>query len=146
MSIIISEEREISIGLIQGMKEMKEKVFINDGIVSMGIYKEIDYLYDFRGAFRKLFIEKNGIDFDCYLTDMISDGYDLTSNLLKYRRYEIPAYLVNRINRWYNSCEDLLRDINFWLKNDCDINNSYELVENYKTHQLARKLNVKEGI
>lgn len=143
MSIIISEEREISIGLIQGMKEMK--IFINDGIVSMGIYKEIDYLQDYRGAFKSEFIKNNGIDFDCYLTDMICDGYNLTSELLKYRRCELPTYLITKINNWYSACEDLLCDINMWLKNDCDISNSYEIVENYKAHRLIRKLNVKEG-
>lgn len=142
MSIIVSEEREISKGLIQGMKEMKEKVFINDGIVSMGIYREVDYLQDYRDAFRLEFIKNNGIDFDCYLTDMISDGYNLTSDLLKYRRCELPTYLITKINKWYNACEDLFVDIHFWLKNDCDINNIYEVVENYKAHRLIRKLNV----
>lgn len=121
------------------------KVFINDGIVSMGIYREIDYLLDYRCAFRGEFIKNNGIDFDCYLTDMISDGYNLTSELLKYRRCELPAYLINKINNWYSACEDLLCDIHMWLKNDCNINNSYEVVENYKAHRLVRKLNVKEG-
>lgn len=125
------------------MKEMKEKVFINDGIVTMGVYREIDYLHDYRGAFRSEFIKQNnGIDYDCYLTDMIGDGYDLTSTLLKYRRCEIPTYLIDRINKWYSACEDLLCDIHMWLKNDCDINNSYEILENYKTYRLVRKLNV----
>lgn len=143
MSIIISEEREISIELIQGMKEMK--VFINNGIISMGVYKEIDYLQDYRGAFGSEFIKNNSIDFDCYLADMICDGYNLTSELLKYKRCELPTYLINKINKWYNACEDLLCDIHMWLKNDCDIKNSYEIVENYKAHSLVRKLNVKEG-
>lgn len=127
------------------MKKMKEKVFINDGIVSMGVYREIDYLQDYRGAFRSEFIKNNGIDFDCYLTDMISDGYALTSTLLKYRRCEIPTYLIDKINKWYSACEDLLCDIHMWLKNDCDINNSYEILENYKAYRLVRKLNVKRG-
>ena len=124
---------------------MKEKVFINDGIISMGVYREIDYLQDYRGAFRRLFIEKNGIDYDCYLADMISDGYNLTSLLLKYRRCEIPTYLINKINQWYNACEELFVDIHMWLKNDCNIHNCYEIVENYKNHRLTRKLNKKEG-
>lgn len=123
---------------LQGMKEMKEKVFINDYIVSMGVYREIDYLNDYRGAFKRLFIEKNGIDYDCYLTDMICDGYDLTSELLKYRHYEIPTYLISKINKWSNACEELFVDIHLWLKNDCDIHNSYEIVENYKSHKLVR--------
>lgn len=127
------------------MKEMKEKVFINDGIVSMGIYREIDYLQDYRGAFKRLFIEKNGIDYDCYLTDMICDGYNLTSELLKYRRCEIPTYLINKINKWYSACEELFVDVHMWLKNDCNIHNCYEIVENYKNHRLTRKLNKKEG-
>lgn len=126
-------------------KRMKEKIFINDGIVSMGIYREIDYLHDYRGAFRSEFIKNNGIDHDCYLADMICDGYNLTSELLKYRRYEIPAYLIIKINKWYNASEDLLCDINIWLKNVCDINNSYEILENYKAYRLVRKLNVKDG-
>lgn len=145
MSIIISVEREISKELIQGIKEMKDKVFISNGIVSMGIYREIDYLQDYRGAFRHEFIKNNGIDFDCYLTDMICDGYNLTSELLKYRRCEIPTYLIDKINKWYSACENLVVDVHFWLKNDCNINNSYEVVENYKAHRLVRKLNVKEG-
>lgn len=124
---------------------MKENVFISDGIVSMGIYREVDYLEDYRGAFRSLFIEKNGIDYDCYLTDMISDGYNLTSDLLKYRRCEIPTYLIKKINKWYSACEDLFVDIHLWLKNDCNINNCYEIVENYKNNRLTRKLNKKEG-
>lgn len=132
MSIIISVEREGVRDIPLGMKEMKEKVFINDGIISMGVYEEIDYLQDHRGAFKNVFIEKNGIDFDCYLTDMICDGYDLTSELLKYRRCEIPTYLIIKINNWYSACECLLCDIHFWLKNNCDINNSYEVLRNYK--------------
>ena len=143
MSIIISVEREGVRDTPLGMKDMK--VFINDGIVSMGIYREIDYLQDYRCAYRNEFITNNGIDFDCYLTDMICDGYNLTSELLKYRRCEIPTYLITKINKWYNACEDLLCDIHMWLKNDCNINNSYEIVENYKAHRLVRKLNVKEG-
>lgn len=124
---------------------MKEKIFISDGIISNGIYKEIDYLEDCRGAFRNEFIENNGIDYDCYLTDMICDGYNLTSELLKYRRVSIPNDVIIKINKWYNACEDLICDIHFWLKNECDINNSYEIVENYKAHRLVRKLNVEVG-
>lgn len=111
---------------------MKEKVFISDGIVSMGIYREIDYLQDYRDTFRSEFIKNNGIDFDCYLTDMISDGYNLTSELLKYRRCEIPAYLINKINKWYSACEELCVDIHLWLRNDCNIYNTYEMITNYK--------------
>lgn len=143
MSIIIIVEREGVRDTPLGMKEMK--VSINDGIISMGIYREIDYLQDYRDAFKREFIKNNGIDFDCYLTDMICDGYNLTSELLKYRRCEKPTYLIIKINNWYSACEDLLYDVNMWLKNDCNINNSYEIVENYKAHRLATKLNVKEG-
>lgn len=125
------------------MKEMKEKVFINDGIVSMGVYREIDYLLDYRDAFRSEFIKNNGIDFDCYLSDMISDGYDLTSTLLKYRRCEIPTYLIDKINKWYSASEDLLCDIHMWLKNDCNINNSYEILEKYKAFRVVRKIKCK---
>lgn len=114
---------------------MKEKIFISDGIVSMGIYWEIDYLEDCRGAFRNEFIKNNCIDFDSYLTDMICDGYNLTSDLLKYRRVSIPNDVIIKINKWYNACEELICDIHFWLKNECDINNSYEIVENYKAHR-----------
>lgn len=124
---------------------MKEKVFINDGIVIMGIYREIDYLEDYRDAFKNEFIKNNGIDFDCYLTDMICDGYNLTSELLKYRRVSIPNDVIIKINKWYNACEELFCDIHFWLKNDCNINNSYEILANYKAHRLVRKLKLKEG-
>ena len=120
---------------------MEKKVFVHDGIVSSGIYHEIDYMRDYREAFRSEFLNHCNVDWYCYLSDMICDGLDLTCSILNYKDNVIPNYLIEKINKWYMSCEALLYDIRIWLYNECDIKNTYDYIENYKSHKLVRKLN-----
>lgn len=114
------------------MKEMKEKVFIDSSIIIMGIEKEISYMDLYRDKCRKLFIENNGIDFDCYLTDMICDGLALERELYHYRRYEINQNLIEKINKWYSSSEELMLDTRIWLKNECNIQDLYDFLKENK--------------
>lgn len=120
---------------------MEKKVFLHDGLVSSGIYHEIDYLRDYRDAFRSEFLNHCNVDWYCYLSDMICDGLDLTCDILNYKDNVIPNYLIEKINKWYMSCEALLYDIRIWIYNECDIKNTYDYIENYKSHKLVRKLN-----
>ena len=99
-----------------------EKVFINDGIISMGIYREIKYLKDTRDCIKDVCITYHNPEIFCYLSDMMSDGYELTCYILKYRTTTIPDNLVKKINKWYNACESLLYDIRVWLRDECGYN------------------------
>lgn len=111
---------------------MEKKVFVNEGLVSSGIYREIDYMRDYRDAFKNEFLKNCNVDWYCYLSDMICDGLDLTCSMLNYKDDVMPNYLIVKINRWYLSCEALLYDVRMWLYNVCDIKNTYDYIKNYK--------------
>lgn len=110
------------------MKEMKEKVFIDTSIIIMGIEKEISYMDLYRAKCRDLFINNNGIDYDCYLTDMICDGLALKAELYHYRRYDPSQKLIEATNKWCANCEELMLDVRVWLRNDCNIKDLYDFL------------------
>lgn len=117
---------------------MEKKVFVHDGLVSSGIYHEISYLRDYRDAFRSEFLNNCNVDWFCYLSDMICDGLDLTCSILNYKDNVIPNYLIDKINKWYMSSEALLYDIRIWLYNECDIKNTYDYIESYKSNRRVK--------
>lgn len=103
------------------------KVSVDYGIVSMGIYREISYLQKTKDCIKDVCIQYNNPDYFGYLCDMLNDGYDITCCILKFRSANIPDNLILKINKWYAACESLLYDIRGWLYNDCEIN-AYEFL------------------
>lgn len=112
--------------------EKSKKNYVNDGLLKMAIYKEIDYLKEFADTFSNVYIEKHSIEWHTYLTDMMCDGYDLINDIIQYRNKIVATHIIRDINMWYSACEQLMMDVRIWLRTECDIYDIYDRIQSYK--------------
>lgn len=127
-----------------------EKIKLNSDLIYSGIYEKVTELCDYQCCFRlSSYSDKQKVDkfddFYIYLNDMRKDGYQLVSQGIdKHLRDEIPLEYIERINKWYESCNDLLYDFRKFLReNNIEI---YENLEKYRLHKLERQLKNRKPI
>lgn len=134
MSIIISKEREISIELIQGMKEMKEiliqKEMLRD-VVDNGFW-EILYI---RKYFQNEIIYS---PFIYYTLDNMGDSNDLLKEINETQGDYVSPELARKVSLYYMAKNELVRDIRYYLCKKYNINYNKEL-------EARKARNKKEG-
>ena len=137
MSIIIVVEREITKGVIQGMKEMKEmkenliyKRMLCD-VVDHGFWEIQRIRHYFRD---ELFYS----DFMDYTNDNQIDSNNLLKELYNTRGYYCTPEVAKKVSLYYKAKEELIRDIRYYL---CE---NYGIVYN---DELEKRMNEekKEG-
>lgn len=121
-----------------------KKINLESDLIYAGIYEKINELCDYQCCFRlSSYSDKTKVtQFDCfyiYLNDMRKDGYALvTRGVDNHLRDEIPLDYIERINRWYQSCNELLFDFRKFLReNNIEI---YDNLKRYRNHKLERQL------
>ena len=116
------------------MKEMKENQNIRRGIIEMGINAQEDLLNAYIEEFEREWYEGSdgfdGVKWHTYLCDMLCDCYKIQTKLL-YSDYYISNELTELINKWYDACNELLFDLNCWLRNKCGIKDVYTRIDKH---------------
>lgn len=117
MSIIISEEREIT-KVIQGIKEMKEEVFIYKrmlcNVVDAGFWE----IQRIRRCFRDELLYSDFMD---YTNDNMEDSNVLLKELYETKGDYVTAELARKVSLYYKAKEELIRDIRYYLMQNYDI-------------------------
>lgn len=130
MSIIISEEREITY-VIQGMKEMKKlpMQFMEDAINA-----KINEIYDYRINFwDELKSDAMKDTFDLYTKDMENDGFDLIrEGLEKFFPNSCEEFYIEKVVNWYEAVDAMLLDLRIELLKTFNIKNAYIELRNRK--------------
>lgn len=112
MSIIIVVEREITKGVIQGMKEMKEmkEKLTRYEDVEKFILEQIDNVHIYRMCYFEDLRNEN--DWDNYLSDNMNDGYQLIRECCnKYLFKNVPHDFINKVIEWKNISDTMLFDL-----------------------------------
>ena len=112
MSIIISEEREISKWLVQGMKEMKENEMIYKrmlcNVVDCGFWE----IQRTRRYFRDELLYSDFMD---YTDDNQVDSNNLLKELYNTRGDYVTIAIARKVSLYYKAKEELIRDIRYYL-------------------------------
>lgn len=124
MSIIISEEREINKRFIQGMKEMKENVFIYKRMLCDVVDKGFWEIQRIRRCFRNELLYSVFMD---YTNDNMEDSNVLLKELYETKGDYVTAELARKVSLYYEAKEELIRDIRYYLLQNYDIVYNYEL-------------------
>lgn len=134
MSIIISEEREIT-KVIQGMKEMKENVFIYKRMLCDVVDKGFWEIQRIRRCFRNELLYSDFMD---YTNDNMEDSNVLLKELYETKGDYVTAELARKVSLYYEAKEELIRDIRYYLLQN------YDIVYN---DELEKRMNIekKEG-
>ena len=128
MSIIVSEEREISKELIQGMKEMKEmkENFIQKEMLQDSLDNAFWQVMDARTYFLNELIYS---DYMNYAKDMAGDNNDLIKLLNESCNSYVHPYIARKISLHYKAVQNLMRDIKFYLRKNFDIDYNKEIAK-----------------
>ena len=115
------------------MKEMKENQNIRRGIIEMGVNAQETLLNAYIEEFDAEWYKGSaggfdGVQWHTYLCDMLCDCYKIQTKLL-YSDYYISNDLTDLINKWYDSSQELLFDLNCWLRNKCKIKDVYSRID-----------------
>lgn len=129
MSIIISEEREITKRVIQGMKEMKENLFYK-AMYRGALNNGFDDIMKYKDCFRN---EIMYTDFNNYCNDMLDDCLAMLRKLNDVYTHEdyIDESMALRVSDWYKAVDELLFDIRHYLISEVNVY-PYERLDNYK--------------
>lgn len=121
-----------------------EKIKLESDLLYNGIYDKISELCDYQCCFRlSSYSDKQKVndfdDFYIYLNDMRKDGYSLvTLGINNHLRNEITIEYIEKVNKWYQSCNELLFDFRKFLReNNIEI---YDNLERYRIHKLERQI------
>lgn len=127
-----------------------EKIKLNSDLIYSGIYEKVTELCDYQCCFRlSSYSDMQKVnkfdDFYIYITDMREDGYHLVNEGVdNHLRDEIALEYIERVNKWYESCNELLYDFRKFLReNNIEI---YENLEKYRLHKLEIQLKNRKAI
>lgn len=135
---------KIQVNIFSGRLQKMNKIKLNSDIIYSGIYEKVNELCDYQCCFRlSSYSDKQKVDrfdnFYIYLSDMRKDGYSIVTNGIDtHLRDEIPIEYIEKVNKWYNACNELLFDFRRFLReNNIEI---YDNLEKYRIHKLERQL------
>lgn len=120
------------------MKENERSLQVRPCIIMYGIDEINDVLTAYLDEFEDECMTFEGIKWHTYLTDMLCDGYDLSTEVMKSRNEVLSNRLISRINQWYRACNDLTFDFKIWLKDTYNITLS-EITERVMKRQNGGK-------
>lgn len=104
------------------MKENSLQVI--PSIIMYGIDEINDVLTAYLDEFEDECMTFEGLKWHTYLTDMLCDGYDLSTEVMNARKVGLNSNLIKRINKWYTAVNELTFDFKVWLKDTYKLTNS----------------------
>lgn len=134
-SIIVSEEREISKELIQGIKEMK-KNFIQKEMLQDSLNNAFWQVMEARTYFLNELIYS---DYMTYAKDMTCDNNNLAKLLNEISDSYVHPYIARKISLHYKAVQDLMTDIKFYLRKNFYIDYNKEIVKRQAKRQAKKE-------